>query len=243
MVWFHSFWPRAYGNLSKRAFWVVVSETVWKKTMPPPLACPVDERISLLQLCLTLSQFKAHDDESKVWMLPVFGKWCFLSLGIWVLRWAVNDLKEGYGISLYTRRIDRLTILWPSWRQKAGDAPRMTSCEEFWNWRLEFELFLIFLPSEMCERQKGQSLRLLCPNFFWHYVGSLKNLSGLYGSIFFYFPAFPCIEKYCPLEFLDQEFNFSLSSHTVLWPAWVLRTFSFIIFFSDLHCILMPTKP
>lgn len=164
-------------------------------------------------------------------MHPVFGKWCFLFLGVWVLSWAVNDLKEDYGISLYTRCIDRLIVLWLSWRQKSGDRLRMTSCKELWNWRLEFELFIIFLPPVMCERQKGQSLRLLCPNLFWYYVGSLKNLSGLYGSTFSYFPAFPCTEKYWPLEFLDQEFNFSLSWHTVLWPVWVLWTFSFIFFF------------
>lgn len=160
-------------------------------------------------------------------MHPVFGKWCLLSLGVWVLWRAVNDLKEGYGRSLYTRHIDRLTILRPSWHQKSGDAPRMTSWEEFWNQRLEFEFFLIFLPPV---REKGQSLRLLCPNLFWYSVGSLKNLSGLYGSTLFYFPAFPCTEKYWPLEFLDQEFNFSLSWHTVLWPVWVLQTFSLYFF-------------
>lgn len=119
------------------------------------------------------------------------------------------------------------TILRPSWHQKSGDAPRMTSWEEFWNQRLGFEFFLIFLPPV---REKGQSLRLLCPNLFWYSVGSLKNLSGLYGSTLFYFPTFPCTEKYWPLEFLDQEFNFSLSWHTVLWPVWILQTFSLYFF-------------
>lgn len=88
-------------------------------------------------------------------------KWCFLSLGVWDLRWVVKDLKGGYGISLYTRHIEAPTVLQCLWHHTPGCRSRMISWEEFWSRRLEFELFSYFLAScnvwEM-ERQVTQSL-------------------------------------------------------------------------------------